>query len=119
GDQRRLLRPTVGLAPVQERVGAVEDVARHQPDDRLVRVDAAHHGAEHDQPDDAAGDHQQPERDGRGARPPAAGGTAHPAIPTTGWLSRCPPTEPRNRAAPNAKMPPSLATSQYPSPAGA
>ena len=37
---------------------------------------------------------------------------------TTGWLMRCPPIDPKNCAAPKAKMPPSDATSQYPPPWG-
>jgi hypothetical protein len=36
-------------------------------------------------------------------------------MPTIGRLSRMLPVEPKNRAEPNVKMPPSLATSQYPS----
>ncbi len=38
------------------------------------------------------------------------------AIPTMGWLRRIAPVEPKNRASPKAKMPPSEATSQYPPP---
>jgi hypothetical protein len=34
------------------------------------------------------------------------------AIPTIGWFSLIAPVEPKNRASPKAKMPPSEATSQ-------
>ena len=37
---------------------------------------------------------------------------------TIGWLSLMEPVEPKNGASPKAKMPPSLATSQYPFPLG-
>ena len=40
------------------------------------------------------------------------------AAPTMGALSGCPPCEPSKTAVPKLKMPPSLATSQYPFPSG-
>src|SRR4029077_19065237 len=36
------------------------------------------------------------------------------AMPTTGWFSGTPPSEPKPPAAPKGKMPPSRASSQYP-----
>ena len=39
-------------------------------------------------------------------------------MPTIGLLSTIAPVDPKNCASPNAKMPPSEATSQYPSPSG-
>ena len=39
-------------------------------------------------------------------------------MPTIGRLRRMEPVEPKKRASPNAKMPPSVATSQYPFPDG-
>src|SRR5882724_125660 len=49
---------------------------------------------------------------GERAEPP----TAAPA--TIGWLRRMPPVDPRKRASPNEKMPPSDAISQPPLPVG-
>ena len=50
-------------------------------------------------------------RSGRGT-PHLAGRGAHPfdAIPTMGWLSGWPPSEPKNGAVPKLKIPPSEAT---------
>src|SRR5947208_1720495 len=39
-------------------------------------------------------------------------------MPTMGWFKRIEPVEPENCASPNEKMPPSLATIQYPRPDG-
>ncbi len=41
---------------------------------------------------------------------------AHPDIPTIGLLRWIAPVDPKNRASPKLKMPPSDATSQYPFP---
>jgi hypothetical protein len=39
-------------------------------------------------------------------------------MPTTGWFNRIAPVEPKKRASPKVKTPPSLATNQYPFPEG-
>src|SRR6266511_579809 len=50
---------------------------------------------------------------------PGAGAAPSTAAPVTiGWLRCIPPVDPRKRASPSEKMPPSPATSQAPVPAG-
>ena len=53
-----------------------------------------------------------------GGGEPVAVAVGLAAMPTIGWLRRMPPVDPRKRASPKLKMPPSVATSQYPLPDG-
>ena len=73
-------------------------------DDRLVQVDAAGRAIEVGvtEAEDAPVLRDEP------VAPPS--GVA--AMPTTGWFSRIDPVEPKNRASPKLKMPPSPATIQ-------